>query len=136
MITMQVKGVVVKSMGCNCYIPVDTTWRYDEEADPLAIHILLQPEGEEARDWTISRELVQRGMVAEEPVGEGDAKFRRRGIMLLMCLKNETGHADIKFLITPVQNFLNETLEAVQPGSESVTDDLDAVLEEILKAET
>lgn len=129
-------GVVVKSMGRNCYIVVEATWMYDDESDPLAVHLVLQPPFEDEVMWTLSRQLLMDGLHSGIPVGYGEVKFRHQSPdILLMCLRNETGHADIKFKRAEVEAFLAETAEVVPVGDECLEPNLDEVLDEIL-AET
>lgn len=135
MIKRMVKSDVVLSMGRRCRIPIQTELTYDPD-DPLAVKMAFSGyEGDEPNVWTVSRELLLRGCVSLVPHGTGDARMRYLGPntnQLILCLKSNEGHADISLNQYQVVEFLNETCDAVRFGEETVGDQLDKFLEEVL----
>lgn len=141
MITTTFPALCEKSQDQRVKIPVQITLTFDPDFNPLSVQcIIAQPgTGEEDAVWNFSRELLLNGVNSYRPVGWGDVKFRYEGNRnghsdgLLMCLRNHVGqHADLRLPHHKVVNFLNETVQAVRPGTECLEDEVDQLIEGIL----
>jgi hypothetical protein len=51
-----------------------------------------------------------------------------------VCLKNDTGHADLRLPVEPVKEFLTETALALPLGSECVDEQIDDFLAEVFNS--
>lgn len=137
MIKHKVKGVILKSEAETVSVPVTAEFVYDP-ADPLAVEIIFDwkdIDGEHSVIWTVSRELLLRGVVSREPYGGGDVRLRYEGEeanRVIMCLRNPSGHADIGLNQQQIVGFLNLTTNAVRFGDECLTESIDEALKEIL----
>ncbi|GHJ42386.1 SsgA family sporulation/cell division regulator [Streptomyces sp. TS71-3] len=112
---------------------VPVTLRY-EEADPLAVHLGFPSEAtldETPITWTFSRDLLERGLAA--PAGRGDVHIWPGGPeRTVIEFDAPQGRALVEFDETSLRRFLGRTEEAVPPGEEDVTGEVDRGLAEIL----
>lgn len=118
MIQSQFQAILARSGKQYCHIPVQVEMTYDE-ADPLALSMTFTAQGEATNPWMVSRDLLAEAMACDTPTGHGDVRFRRDPLSghLMVCIKSPDGHADIKFPLQQVEEFLemseDEAAEAV-----------------------
>lgn len=103
-------------------------------ADPYAAHVSFHVGSENPVNWTFSRELLVEGVF--RPCGHGDVriwptKVRERSV-ICMALTAPDGDALIEAPSAPVASWLERTLRAVAPGSESDGLDWDEELRTVL----
>lgn len=103
-------------------------------ADPYAAHVSFHIGSENPVNWTFSRELLVEGVF--RPCGHGDVriwptKVQRRSV-ICMALTAPEGDALLEVPSAPVASWLERTLRAVPPGSESARLDWDDELHEML----
>lgn len=137
MIKHKVEGVILKSGAETVSVPVIAEFVYDP-ADPLAVEIIFDWEdgdGPQVVVWTVSRELLLRGVVSRTPYGGGDVRMRYEGEetnRVIICLRNPSGHADVGLNQEQMVHFLNLTTDVVRFGDECLTGAIDEALKEIL----
>jgi len=134
MVSHKFMGIVKQTGETNVNVPVNIELVFDGETDPFAVQLIISVPGEEAVVWHFSRNLLNSGASSYLPVGYGDVKFRFQGDELLMCLKNQTGHADIALPQAQVLEFLEDTFEEVEVGEEDAACHIDDLIEEILRS--
>lgn len=118
-------------------IEIQVTLSYDAGTDPYAVQAVFEIPGGEDRVWFFSRELLREGSHSMAPYGKGDVKFRLFPLddLLLMCLRNPDGHADIALPYDEVERFLRDTSGAAAGVTEQECDSLvDVFLKELFKA--
>ncbi|MCX4575261.1 SsgA family sporulation/cell division regulator [Streptomyces sp. NBC_01571] len=114
-------------------IPVPARLAYRSD-DPYAVHITFHICSDHPVSWTFARELLVEGVF--RPSGHGDVrvwptKVAGRGVVL-MALTSPDGDALLEVPATQVSAWLERTLRAVPPGSESEQLGLDDGLAELL----
>ena len=136
MIQAKVQGTVLKVGSQSVDMPVEVEFAFDEENDPLAIQMIFSIEGEEEVCWVAGRELVMRGTCSLAPYGQGDVRFRAepRNNLVLVCLNNPHGHADIGLARDELIAFLSETQFACKLGDEPLDELVDQELKEMFEA--
>ncbi|MFP3992123.1 SsgA family sporulation/cell division regulator [Streptomyces sp. E11-3] len=112
-------------------VPARLTYRTD---DPYAVHITFHIGSEQPVNWTFARELLVEGVF--RPCGHGDVrvwptKFDGRSVVL-MALSSPDGEALLEAPTAAVSAWLERTLRAVPPGSESEQLGIDDGLAELL----
>ena len=137
MITREFDGLILKTGGQNVRIPIKVTLSFDEEYDPFAVQMMISVPLEPEVVWYFGRELLQRGINNSFGVGHGDVRFRYSGAVngqenLHVCLRNNTGHADLGMPHHEVVAFLNETTDAALEGISCLDTMIDEAIEEIL----
>lgn len=93
-------------------IDIPTVLRYDG-MDPFAVTISFVPEGHEAVDWVVSRELMEEGL--DHMVGSGDIAFwpMDSKTRLVVNLDSPDGEAIMTLKAKDVRSFLDETYDMV-----------------------
>lgn len=130
MISSQFQAILARSGTTHCHLPVHVELVYDQ-SDPLAFTMTFSAQGEDTNPWAASRDLLVEAMACDKPTGQGDVRFRRDPLSghLFVCVKSPDGHADIKFPLQSVEEFLElseyEAAEAVK--------ELDDIVEEAIK---
>ncbi|OHV36429.1 MULTISPECIES: SsgA family sporulation/cell division regulator [Pseudofrankia] len=111
------------------------TWR---ACDPLAVSLSLVsrpdhpalPQG----NWVAPRDSLRAGL--EKPTGDGDVRFtpdpRRSEVQLV--LTDGASHSTVVLGAEPLRDFLERTERVVPAGQEHPERELDAVLDELLRA--
>lgn len=134
MISREFEARLKRTMGQDVDLPVQIELNWDPEIDPLAVQAIIQVEDEEDVVWHFARDLLVQGCSTLFPCGGGDVKFRyqyNQGV-ILMCLRNLTGHADLALPAGEVMAFVKETLAIQKLGEEVVDTLLDEAIEEML----
>ncbi|WP_228977158.1 SsgA family sporulation/cell division regulator [Streptomyces sp. DH12] len=115
-------------------VPARLTYR---AADPYAVHIAFHIGSEQPVYWTFARELLVEGVF--RPCGDGDVRIwpskAESGGVVLMALSSPDGEALLETPTAQVTAWLEHTLRAVPPGTESERLGLDEELAELLSAE-
>lgn len=139
MITHEIAGRIVRVSGTSIDIPVKGTFSYDRDDDPYAVQMIFTVDRRFRADdtaeevcWRVSRDLLMDGL--EKPSGQGDARVLSDKDVLILCLRNASGHADMKLSRPQVVHFIAATLEECALGDEAlgVEGQLDDLLAEIL----
>lgn len=111
------------------------TWR---ACDPLAVSLALisrpdhpvLPQG----NWVAPRDALRAAL--EAPTGDGDVRLipdpRRATVQLELTDANR--HATVSVAFAPLRAFLDRTEQVVPSGQEHPERELDAVLDELLRA--
>ncbi|MEU1038707.1 SsgA family sporulation/cell division regulator [Streptomyces sp. NPDC005551] len=112
-------------------VPARLTYRTD---DPYAVHVTFHVGSDHPVAWTFARELLVEGVF--RPCGHGDVrvwptKGADRGVVL-MALNSPGGDALLEAPAAQVSAWLERTLRAVPPGSETEQLGLDDGLAELL----
>ncbi|MFF8383164.1 SsgA family sporulation/cell division regulator [Streptomyces kanasensis] len=115
-------------------VPARLTYR---AADPYAVHIAFHIGSEHPVYWTFARELLVEGVF--RPCGDGDVRIwpskTEGGGVVLMALSSPDGEALLEAPTAQVSAWLEHTLRAVPPGTESERLDIDEELTALLSAE-
>lgn len=133
MIQSQFQAILARSGKQYCHLPVQVEMTYDE-TDPLAFAMVFTAAGEASVPWEASRDLLVEAMACDTPTGQGDVRFRRDPLAghLLVCIKSPDGHADIKFPLQQVEEFLamseDEAADAVAILPDLVDDAIKGIL--------
>ncbi|MFF3844760.1 SsgA family sporulation/cell division regulator [Streptomyces sp. NPDC002328] len=114
-------------------IPVPARLGYHSD-DPFAVHVAFHIHSERPVHWTFARELLVEGVF--RPCGQGDVrvwptKVDGRGIVM-MALSSPEGDALLEAPAAQVTAWLERTLRAVPPGTESERLGLDEALDELM----
>ncbi|MEV6396473.1 SsgA family sporulation/cell division regulator [Streptomyces sp. NPDC051907] len=112
-------------------VPARLSYRTD---DPYAVHISFHVGSDSPVNWTFARELLVEGVF--RPCGDGDVKVwptkvDGRGV-ILMALSSPDGDALLEASAAVVSAWLERTLRAVPPGTESEQLGIDEGLAELL----
>lgn len=112
-------------------VPARLSYRTD---DPYAVHVAFHINSEHPVHWTFSRDLLIEGVF--RPCGHGDVrvwptKADGRSVVL-MALSSPDGDALLEAPSAQVSAWLERTLRAVPPGTESEQLGLDDALEQLL----
>ncbi|MGW2564255.1 SsgA family sporulation/cell division regulator [Streptomyces sp. NPDC001514] len=99
-------------------VPARLTYRTD---DPYAVRIIFHIDSEHSVDWTLARELLMEGVL--RPSGHGDirvwpGKVEGRNV-ILMALSSPDGDAFLEAPSAQVSAWLERTVRAVPPGTET-----------------
>lgn len=133
MIQSQFQAILARSNQTPCRLPIQVEMTYDE-TDPLAFAMTFTAQGEASNPWKVSRDLLAEAMGCDTPTGYGDVRFRRDPLSghLLVCIKSPDGHADIKFPLQQVEEFLemseDEAAEAVKVLGDHVDEAIRGIL--------
>ncbi|MFJ3158753.1 SsgA family sporulation/cell division regulator [Streptomyces kanasensis] len=114
-------------------VPARLTYR---AADPYAVHIAFHIGSEHPVYWTFARELLVEGVF--RPCGDGDVRIwpsKTEGGVVLMALSSPDGEALLEAPTAQVSAWLEHTLRAVPPGTESERLGIDEELTALLSAE-
>jgi hypothetical protein len=116
-----------------CGIPVPALLGYHTD-DPYAVHITFHIDSGRPVHWTFARELLVEGVF--RPCGHGDvrvwpSKAEGRSVVL-MALSSPDGDALLEAPSAQVSAWLERTLRAVPPGTESGQLGIDDGLAELL----
>lgn len=114
-------------------VPVPARLAY-RTGDPYAVHIVFHVGSDHPVDWTFARELLVEGVF--RPCGHGDVrvwptKADGRNV-ILMALSSPDGDALLEAPSAQVSAWLERTLRAVPPGTETEHLGIDDGLAEIL----
>lgn len=133
MVSTTFPAVVVVSGNRQVASPVEVTFTYDPEYNPVAIQAIFSVEGDEDVVWVFSRELLVQGVNSYIKTGHGDVKFKYEGgRSLLMCITNPESHCDIRLPHSTVVTFLNEIKAVDEQGAGLIEQRVDELIEEIL----
>ncbi|MFE9397502.1 SsgA family sporulation/cell division regulator [Streptomyces flavidovirens] len=112
-------------------VPARLVYRTDE---PYAVHIIFHIGSDSPVNWTFARELLVEGVF--RPCGTGDVRIwpARTDSRSVVCvgLTSPDGDALLEAPSPAVSAWLERTLRAVPPGTESGQLDLDEALAELL----
>ncbi|MFI8822266.1 SsgA family sporulation/cell division regulator [Streptomyces sp. NPDC053431] len=112
-------------------VPARLAYRVD---DPYAVHITFHVGSEHPVNWTFARELLVEGVF--RPCGHGDVRVwptKADGQnVILMALSSPDGDALLEAPSAQVSAWLERTLRAVPPGTESEQLGIDDGLAELL----
>ncbi|MCT4356031.1 SsgA family sporulation/cell division regulator [Streptomyces sp. Je 1-79] len=114
-------------------IPVPARLAYRTD-DPYAVHITFHVGSEYPVNWTFARELLVEGVF--RPCGHGDVRIWPTKVddrnVVLMALSSPDGDALLEAPSAQVSAWLERTLRAVPPGTESEQLGIDEGLAELL----
>ncbi|MFE4594002.1 SsgA family sporulation/cell division regulator [Streptomyces laurentii] len=109
---------LVVSPECSVPVPARLAYRTD---DPYAIHIAFHTGSEYPVHWTFARELLVEGVF--RPCGHGDVRIWPTKVdgrsVILMALSSPDGDALLEAPSAQVSTWLERTLRAVPPGTET-----------------
>ncbi|MER7954470.1 SsgA family sporulation/cell division regulator [Streptomyces sp. NPDC096030] len=112
-------------------VPARLAYRTD---DPYAVHITFHVGSEYPVNWTFARELLVEGVF--RPCGHGDVRIWPTKVddrnVVLMALSSPDGDALLEAPSAQVSAWLERTLRAVPPGTESEQLGMDDGLAELL----
>ncbi|MER7620370.1 SsgA family sporulation/cell division regulator [Streptomyces sp. NPDC126503] len=116
-------------------VPVPALLAYRTD-DPYAVHVTFHIGSEHPVNWTFARELLVEGVF--RACGHGDVriwptKVEGRGVVL-MALSSPDGDALLEAPSAQISAWLERTLRAVPPGTESERLGIDEGLAELLTA--
>lgn len=133
MIRSQFQAILARSNQTRCHLPIEVEMSYDP-ADPLAFAMTFTAAGEASNPWKASRDLLVEAMACSVPTGQGDVRFRRDPLSghLLVCVKSPDGHADIKFPLQPVTEFLEQSEDDAADAVAILPDLVDEAIKGIL----
>ncbi|WP_255953049.1 SsgA family sporulation/cell division regulator [Streptomyces odontomachi] len=114
-------------------IPVPARFAYRSD-DPYAVHVTFHIGSDHAVHWSFARELLVEGVF--RPCGHGDvrvwpSKTDGRSVVLL-ALSSPKGSALLEAPAIAVTAWLERTLRAVPPGTETERLGMDSGLAELL----
>ncbi|MFD7547309.1 MULTISPECIES: SsgA family sporulation/cell division regulator [unclassified Streptomyces] len=99
-------------------VPARLTYRSN---DPFAVHITFHIGTEHPVNWTFARELLVEGVF--RPCGQGDVRVWPTKVdgrsVVLVALSSPDGDALLEAPAAPVSAWLERTLRAVPPGTET-----------------
>ncbi|MFB7369096.1 SsgA family sporulation/cell division regulator [Streptomyces sp. NPDC056222] len=114
-------------------IPVPARLAYRTD-DPYAVHITFHVGSDHPVNWTFARELLVEGVF--RPCGHGDVRIWPTKVdgrnVVLMALSSPDGDALLEAPSAQVSAWLERTLRAVPPGTESERLGIDDGLAELL----
>ncbi|MGW2562535.1 SsgA family sporulation/cell division regulator [Streptomyces sp. NPDC001514] len=99
-------------------VPARLAYRTD---DPYAVRVVFHIDSEHSVEWTFARELLMEGIV--RPCGHGDVrvwpgKVEGRDV-IVMALSSNDGDAFLEAPRAQVSAWLERTVRAVPPGTET-----------------
>ncbi|GGM04435.1 cell division protein [Streptomyces fumigatiscleroticus] len=93
---------------------VPVVLRYDPEGDPRSVRVGLPGPGSHAREWTLSRELLERGLRA--PAGSGAVRVWPCGrVQAVVEFHSAQGVSVVQFEAKALARFLRMTYGADGP---------------------
>ncbi|WP_392966940.1 SsgA family sporulation/cell division regulator [Streptomyces sp. LN245] len=114
-------------------IPVPARLRYRAD-DPYAVRITFHVGSDHPVNWTFARELLVEGVF--RPCGHGDVRVWPTKVggrsVVLMALSSPDGDALLEAPAAQITAWLERTLRAVPPGTETGQLGIDAGLAELL----
>lgn len=114
-------------------VPVPSRLTY-RPTDPYAVHISFHIGSAAPVRWSFARELLVEGVF--RPCGHGDVRIWPTkcgaGSVICLALTSSDGDALIEAPAAAVSTWLERTLRAVPPGSETTQLGLDEGLQELL----
>jgi len=117
-------------------LPIRTALSYDA-ADPYAVRMAFHTGTGEAVQWTFARQLLTDGVTSSN--GEGDVRTwpatSDSGPVVCLSLTSPTGSALFEVPVPELVEFLTMTYAAVPTGAEGEHVELDAELDELLRAD-
>lgn len=146
MITRQFEARVRRTQQTDVNVPVQVVLSYDAGTDPYAVKAtflgvqVTQTETED-RVWDFARELLSKGAHSLVQLGHGDVRFRLfhdmnwplgEGSVVMMCMRNRDGHADVTFPHSEVLGFLDDTQALFDEATSDCTPAVDLFLKEVL----
>ncbi|MEB8337947.1 SsgA family sporulation/cell division regulator [Streptomyces endophyticus] len=112
-------------------VPARLTYRTD---DPYAVHITFHIGSHHPVNWTFARELLVEGVF--RPCGHGDVRVWPTKVdgrsVVLVALSSPDGDALLELPTAQVSAWLERTLRAVPPGTETEQLGIDDALAELL----
>ncbi|MHC5261312.1 SsgA family sporulation/cell division regulator [Streptomyces sp. UC4497] len=112
-------------------VPARLSYRTD---DPYAVHITFHIGSTHPVNWTFARELLVEGVF--RPCGHGDVRVWPTKVdgrsVVLVALSSPDGDALLEMPTTQVSAWLERTLRAVPPGTETEQLGIDDALAELL----
>lgn len=112
-------------------VPARLSYRTD---DPYAVHITFHIGSHHPVNWTFARELLVEGVF--RPCGHGDVRVWPTKVdgrsVVLVALSSPDGDALLEMPTTQVSAWLERTLRAVPPGTETDQLGIDDALAELL----
>ncbi|MFG3345626.1 SsgA family sporulation/cell division regulator [Streptomyces sp. NPDC048018] len=112
-------------------VPARLAYRVD---DPYAVHVTFHVGTEHPVNWTFARELLVEGVF--RPCGHGDVRVWPTKVdgrnVILMALSSPDGDALLEAPSAQVSAWLERTLRAVPPGTETGQLGIDDGLAELL----
>lgn len=139
MFSHQFDALVLKSGPEVVRVPVQVTLSYDCDHDPIAVQMIISQGDLDDVVWILDRDLLVTGKEKRTPYGMGDVRVQGAGAsgpfqrnMILVCLRNPTGHADIGMPRKEVEFFLEETAEAAENSEGCFEPLIDELIKEIL----
>lgn len=142
MFSHQFDALVLKSGSEVVRVPVQVTLSYDPEHDPVGVQMIVSQGDEGDVVWVLDRDLFVTGKDKYIPYGLGDVRVQGRGgsaafarNMIMVCLRNPNGHADIGLPRKEIEFFLEETAEAAGAAGEHFEPLIDELIKEILTRE-
>lgn len=112
----------------NTDIPVELYW---DEEDPFYVVFTFHNPGGQEVDWDISRDLLIEALMGEV-AGEMDVILSVGAGLLCMILTTPDGQAVITFNAREIEDFIEETLQALDLGEEDVEGALEDFLDDVL----
>lgn len=101
--------------------------------DPYAVHVTFHLGSDSPVSWTFSRELLVEGVF--RPCGHGDVRIWPTKVLgksvICLALTSPEGDALLEAPASPVASWLERTLRAVPPGTESERLGIDERLDEL-----
>ncbi|MFJ9180235.1 SsgA family sporulation/cell division regulator [Streptomyces sp. NPDC102360] len=112
-------------------VPARLTYRTD---DPYAVHVTFHIGSHHPVNWTFARELLVEGVF--RPCGHGDVRVWPTKVdgrsVVLVALSSPDGDALLEMPAAQVSAWLERTLRAVPPGTETDQLGIDDALAELL----
>lgn len=112
-------GGILNPSGCP--VPVTMWWN---QADPYAVTFEFRTARSKWVSWQFDRGLLALALIG--PVGDGDVQMDLWAGALILTLDSPAGHAEFLFDPNPVADFLRDTYQVVQLGTEQLGVDWDA----------
>ena len=142
MITREFEARIRRVEQTDVDIPVQVVLSYDPGTDPYAAtttFLAIPAEGDTVEDrvWGFARDLLSKGAHSRIALGQGDVRFlhypqAEDGPIVLMCMRNRDGHADVAFPHDEVISFLDDTEELYAEATEDCMPAVDQFLKELL----
>lgn len=132
----ELDGLIVHSNGVSVSVPVNVSFIYDPETDPLSITAMFYHLDTDIPpvEWSFSRELLDAGIVSPTLYGPGDVQFMEWRDRVVMAMGNPNGYAEVSLHYQTVFDFLLATFGEVRLGEEDLGGHLDAELERIFNS--
>lgn len=115
--------------------PVVTRWSYCTD-DPFAVTLVIQTRGNQCVDWVLARDLLVAGL--DGPVGLGDVRIQPARMdqwdVVLIEIRSPDGYAMLELDRDLLQQFVDDTIDAVPLGSETNMIDMDAEIARIMRS--